>query len=224
MLSVLRDAGWPIWPLLATSVLCLALIIERLFSLRRSQVAPAGLVTQVLDMVRNRQDSPESVARLERNSPLGRVLAEVLRQRHLPREEMRGAVEDTGRAVAHELNRYIGAIGTIAVVAPLLGLFGTVVGMIDIFGSYSPAGGDPAQLAHGISVALYNTGFGILIAIPAMIFHRYLRGRVDEYMHQLENAASRTARALGAPARRRGNEEEDNLFGTRAAALQDPLA
>jgi biopolymer transport protein ExbB len=223
LLSVLRDAGWPIWPLLATSVLCLALILERLFTLRRSQVAPAGLVNQVLDMVRNRQDTPEAIARLERNSPLGRVLAEVLRQRQMPREELRAAVEDVGRAVAHDLSRYVGAIGTIAVVAPLLGLFGTVIGMIDIFGSYSPAGGDPAQLAHGISVALYNTGFGILIAIPAMIFHRYLRARVDGYMHLLENAASRAARVLAAPGRRRA-EEDDTLFTSRTAAIQDPLA
>jgi biopolymer transport protein ExbB len=223
LLSVLRDAGWPIWPLLATSVLCLALILERLFTLRRSQVAPAGLVNQVLDMVRNRQDTPEAIARLERNSPLGRVLAEVLRQRQLPREELRSAVEDVGRAVAHDLNRYIGGIGTIAVVAPLLGLFGTVVGMIDIFGSYSPVGGDPAQLAHGISVALYNTGFGILIAIPAMIFHRYLRARVDGYMHLMENAAGRTARILTTPGRRRVDQDEE-LFTPRAAALQDPLA
>jgi biopolymer transport protein ExbB len=223
LLSVLRDAGWPIWPLLATSVLCLALILERLFTLRRSQVAPAGLVNQVLDMVRNRQDTPEAIARLERNSPLGRVLAEVLRQRQMPREELRAAVEDVGRAVAHDLGRYVGAIGTIAVVAPLLGLFGTVIGMIDIFGSYSPAGGDPAQLAHGISVALYNTGFGILIAIPAMIFHRYLRARVDGYMHLLENAASRAARVLAAPGRRRA-EEDDTLFTSRTAAIQDPLA
>jgi biopolymer transport protein ExbB len=223
LLSVLRDAGWPIWPLLATSVLCLALILERLFTLRRSQVAPAGLVNQVLDMVRNRQDTPDAIARLERNSPLGRVLAEVLRQRQLPREELRGAVEDVGRAVAHDLNRYIGGIGTIAVVAPLLGLFGTVVGMIDIFGSYSPVGGDPAQLAHGISVALYNTGFGILIAIPAMIFHRYLRARVDGYMHLMENAAARTARIL-TTAGRRPVDEEEALFTPRAATLRDPLA
>jgi biopolymer transport protein ExbB len=224
LLPILRDAGWPIWPLLATSVLCLALIFERLLSLRRSHVVPAGLVSQVMEMLRNRQDTPEAIARLERNSPLGRVLAEVLRQRHLPREELRGAVEDVGRSVSHELNRYISAIGTIAVVAPLLGLFGTVVGMIDIFGSYSPVGGDPAQLAHGISVALYNTGFGILIAIPAMIFHRYLRGRVDGYLHQMEQAASRTVRVLTAAGRRRPDTEEDTLFTPRAPMATDPLS
>lgn len=201
MLSILREAGWPIWPLLATSVLGLALIFERFLSLRRSQVMPRGLNEQVAEMLRNRQDSPDALNRLERNSPLGRVLAEVMRHRHLPREELRSVVEDTGRAVAHDLSRYIPAIGTIAVVAPLMGLFGTVVGMIEIFGSYTPEGGDPAQLARGISIALYNTGFGILIAIPAMIAHRYLRGRVEGYLNSMEIAAARLARAVSPASR-----------------------
>lgn len=196
LLSILREAGWPIWPLLATSVLGLALIFERFLSLRRGLVMPRGLNEQVAEMLRNHQDTPESINRLERNSPLGRVLAEVMRHRHLPREELRNVVEDAGRAVAHDLGRYISAIGTIAVIAPLMGLFGTVVGMIEIFGSYTPGGGDPAQLARGISMALYNTGFGILIAIPAMIAHRYLRGRVDGYLSAMEQAASRLVRAV----------------------------
>lgn len=198
MLAILHAAGWPIWPLLATSVLGLALIVERLLSLRRSLVLPRGLSEQVGDMLRHHQDTPEALARLERNSPLGRVLAEVLRQRHLPRSELRAAVEDTGRAVAHDLGRYVSAIGTIAVVAPLMGLFGTVVGMIEIFGAYAPGASDPAQLAHGISIALYNTGFGILIAIPAMIAHRYLRARIDDYLQAMELAAGRLARHLSA--------------------------
>lgn len=201
MLSILREAGWPIWPLLATSVLGLALIFERFLSLRRSQIMPRGLNEQVAEMLRNRQDSPDALNRLERNSPLGRVLAEVMRHRHLPREELRSVVEDTGRAVAHDLSRYIPAIGTIAVVAPLMGLFGTVVGMIEIFGSYTPEGGDPAQLARGISIALYNTGFGILIAIPAMIAHRYLRGQVEGYLNTMEIAAARLARAVSPASR-----------------------
>lgn len=195
MLSIIREAGWPIWPLLATSVLGLALIVERLLSLRRSLVAPRGLAEQVMEMQRNGQDSPEALARLERNSPLGRILAEVLRHRSQPRDDQRTAVEDVGRAVAHDLNRYIPALGTVAVIAPLMGLFGTVVGMIEIFGSYTPGGGDPAQLARGISIALYNTAFGILIAIPAMIAHRYLRGRVDTLLNVMEQIAARVARA-----------------------------
>jgi len=195
LLSIIREAGWPIWPLLATSVLGLALIVERLLSLRRSLVAPRGLAEQVMEMQRNGQDSPEALARLERNSPLGRILAEVLRHRSQPRDDQRTAVEDVGRAVAHDLNRYIPALGTVAVIAPLMGLFGTVVGMIEIFGSYTPSGGDPAQLARGISIALYNTAFGILIAIPAMIAHRYLRGRVDTLLNVMEQIATRVARA-----------------------------
>ncbi|WP_201524754.1 MotA/TolQ/ExbB proton channel family protein [Bordetella pseudohinzii] len=194
MLSLLRDAGWPIWPLLATSILGLALVLERLLSLRRSLVMPRGLGEQVNEMLRNHEDSPEALARLERNSPFGRILAEVLRMRQAPRETLRDAVETVGQGVAQELNRYIPAIGTIAMVAPLMGLFGTVVGMIEIFGAYSPGSTDPPQLPHGISVALYNPGFGILIAIPAMIAHRYFRSRVDNYMSAMEQAAARLAR------------------------------
>ena len=194
MLSIFREAGWPIWPLLITSILGLALIVERLLSLRRNLILPSGLADQVLEMQRNNQDSPEALTRLERHSPMGRILAEVLRHRNQPREVQRAAVEDVGRSVAHDLNRYIPALGTVAVIAPLLGLFGTVVGMIDIFASYTPAGGDPAQLARGISVALYNTAFGILIAIPAMIAHRYLRSRADNFLNDMEQAATRLAR------------------------------
>lgn len=193
MLSIVRDAGWPIWPLLITSILGLALIVERMLSLRRNLIVPPGLADQVIEMQRNGQDGPEALTRLEQHSPMGRILAEVLRHRNQPREVQRAAVEDVGRAVAHELNRYISAIGTVAVVAPLLGLFGTVVGMIEIFASYTPAGGDPAQLARGISIALYNTAFGILIAIPAMIAHRYLRSRTDNLLNDMEQAAARLA-------------------------------
>lgn len=194
MLSLIRDAGWPVWPLLLTSIVGLALIVERLLSLRRKQIFPAGLVNQVLEMQKNGQDSPEALSRLEQHSPAGRIFAEVVRQKNQPIDVQRNAVEDVGRAVAHDLNRYIPAIGTVAMIAPLLGLFGTVVGMIEIFSSYSPIGGDPAQLARGISIALYNTAFGILIAIPAMIAHRYLRSRTENLLNQMEQAATRLAR------------------------------
>ncbi|MEI2414985.1 MotA/TolQ/ExbB proton channel family protein [Orrella sp. JC864] len=201
MLAILIAAGWPVIPLLLASVLGLALVLERLMALRRASVLPAGLPEQVLQMVRREQDSPEALARLEAGSPLGRVLAEVVRSRHLPRAELRLAVEDAGRAEAHRLNRYLPALGTIAVVAPLLGLFGTVIGMIEIFGAYQPEGSDPAQLARGISIALYNTAFGILIAVPAMVFHRHLRTRVDGFLRDMEAAAARLARLLARPER-----------------------
>jgi biopolymer transport protein ExbB len=195
LLSIFREAGWPIWPLLATSVLGLALIFERMLSLRRGNVLPNGLTDQTIEMLRTSQDTPDALHKLERNSPLGRILAEVMRHRHLSAQALRASVEDTGRAIAHELNRYIPALGTIAVIAPLMGLFGTVVGMIEIFSAYTPAGGDPTQLARGIFIALYNTGFGTLIAIPAMIAHRWLLSRIDNYLHLMEQAAARLVRA-----------------------------
>lgn len=189
LLDIISAAGWPIWILIATSVLGLALIIERFLSLRSSLVAPRRLPGQVLDLLRQRQGDPDAILRLAGNSPLGRVLAEVLLNRDEPSASRQAAVEDTGKDVAYRLNRYLPALATIAVVAPLMGLFGTVVGMIEIFASYTPAGGDPAQLARGISIALYNTGFGILIAIPALIFHRYFRSRVDYFLHTMEREA-----------------------------------
>ncbi|HUG58877.1 MAG TPA: MotA/TolQ/ExbB proton channel family protein [Candidimonas sp.] len=190
MLEIIHAAGWPIWLLVATSVLGLALIIERFLSLRTQHVFPRRLPGQVLELLRQKNDSPEAVIRLAGNSPLGRVLAEVLVNRGESHTFRLAAIEDVGKDVAHRLNRYLPALATIAVVAPLMGLFGTVVGMIEIFGSYTPAGGDPAQLARGISIALYNTGFGIIIAIPALIFHRYFRSRVDHFLHQMEREAN----------------------------------
>lgn len=197
MLDIIRAAGWPIWLLIATSVLGLALIIERFLSLRTRHVLPPRLPGQVLDLLRQKNDNPDAVLRLAGNSPLGRVLAEVLVNRNETNTWRLAAIEDVGKDVAHRLNRYLPALGTIAVVAPLLGLFGTVVGMIEIFASYTPAGGDPAQLARGISIALYNTGFGIIIAVPALVFHRYFRSRVDHFLHQMEREASILNRLIG---------------------------
>jgi len=199
--ALIHDAGWPIWLLLFTSVLGLALIVDRLLALRRARVAPARLVDEAVEMLRHDHVTPHALARLDA-TPLGRVLAEAVRQRAAPRDVQRQAVEDTGRLVAHQLGRSLPALGTVAVVAPLLGLFGTVVGMIEIFASYAPtstsAGGDPAQLARGISAALYNTGFGILIAVPALIGHRHFRARVDDYVCEMEVEAARLLRLVAA--------------------------
>lgn len=196
MLDIIHAAGWPIWLLVATSVLGLALIIERFMSLRTRQVFPPRLPEQVLELLRQKNSSPDAILRLAGNSPLGRVLAEVMINRNETHAHRLAAIEDVGKDVAHNLNRYLPALATIAVVAPLMGLFGTVVGMIEIFASYTPAGGDPAQLARGISIALYNTGFGIIIAIPALIFHRYYRSRVDHFLHKLEREASALNRMI----------------------------
>jgi biopolymer transport protein ExbB len=181
---------------LATSVLGLALIIERFLSLRQKLILPVRLPAQVIELIRQNNDSPEAVGRLAGNSPLGRVLAEVIANRGEPEAYRVAAIEDVGKDIAHRLNRYLPALATIAVVAPLMGLFGTVVGMIEIFASYTPAGGDPSQLARGISIALYNTGFGIIIAIPALIFHRYFRSRVNHYLHQMEREAAALNRLI----------------------------
>lgn len=196
MLELINAAGWPIWLLIATSVLGLALIIERFLSLRGGLVFPSRLPGQVLELLRQKNDSPEAIVRLAGNSPLGRVLAEVLLNRHESAAYRMAAIEDVGKDVAHRLNRYLPALATIAVVAPLMGLFGTVVGMIEIFASYTPAGGDPSQLARGISIALYNTGFGIIIAIPALIFHRYFRSKVDHFLHRMEREAGALNRMI----------------------------
>lgn len=197
LLTLLRDAGWPIWPLLLTSVIALALIVERSLSLRRARIIPPTVEAEVGDMVAREQYSAQALGRLARHSPLGSVLAQVVRYRHQSPAQRRHAVEEQGRSVAFQLSRHVDALGTIAVLAPLMGLFGTVVGMIEIFGSYAPTSGDPRALAAGISIALYNTGFGILIAIPATLFHRYFRSRVDTLIFELETAAARLSERLG---------------------------
>lgn len=196
MLDLIHAAGWPVWLLICTSVVGLAIIIERLLALRSARVLPPRLPSQVLEIVRQRNDDSEAIVRLAGSSPLGRVLAEVLVNKHESAQGRQIAVEDVGKDVAQQLNRYLPALATIAVVAPLMGLFGTVVGMIEIFASYTPAEGDPAQLARGISIAMYNTAFGIIIAIPALIFHRYFRSRVDHFLHRMEREASALSRLL----------------------------
>jgi biopolymer transport protein ExbB len=204
LFSIIQAAGWPIWPLIACSILALALIIERFLSLKTDKIAPPKLLDETLLISRQNVPALDIVAQLEKNSALGEVLASGLRALHAnPRcseEDLRASMEASGRAVAHRLERYLSALATIASAAPLLGLLGTVIGMIEIFGSQAPTGGapggNPAQLAHGISVALYNTAFGLIVAIPALIFWRYFRARVDAYLLTLELAADRLARHL----------------------------
>jgi biopolymer transport protein ExbB len=196
LISIIQAAGWPIWPLILCSIAALALIIERLSSLRPVRVAPAKLLDEVLAITRQSLPNEEVVRKLADNSVLGSVLAAGIRaasQDHVRDEaQLRQSFEAAGRAAVHRLERYLNALGTIASAAPLLGLLGTVVGMIEIFGAQSPTSGtNPEQLAHGISVALYNTAFGLIIAIPSLMFYRYFRGRVDEFVLQLEMAAER---------------------------------
>ena len=196
MLSIIQAAGWPIWPLILCSVIGLALVVERAISLRERRIAPPKLLDEVLTVTRQSLPAADVVAKLHDNSVLGQVLATGLRavsaEPRINENTLRQVFENAGRVSVHQLERYLNTLGTIASAAPLLGLFGTVVGMIEIFGSQAPTGAsNPALLAHGISVALYNTAFGLIIAIPALIAYRYFRGRVDEYALALEQAAER---------------------------------
>lgn len=204
LLSIIQAAGWPIWPLILCSILALAFILERFVSLRRSRIYTEDLVDEAIRVSTGRVPQPEVITQLAQYNLLGQILAAGWRaieqnpQCSVP--EMRAHMEAAGRSAAHAMQRYLPALGTIASGAPLLGLFGTVIGMIEIFGSQAPAGaltgGDPAQLAHGISVALYNTAFGLIIAIPTLFFWQYFRAKVSGYVIELEAASERFARHL----------------------------
>ncbi len=196
LLSIIQAAGWPIWPLILCSIVALAIVVERLISLRPALVAPVSLLEEVMAVTRERLPNLEVVNKLAQTSEMGSVLATGLRNvmanPKASELDVRQSLEGAGRVALHRLERYLNALGTIASAAPLLGLFGTVVGMIEIFGSQSPTGGsNPQMLAHGISVALYNTAFGLIIAVPALMFHRYFRSRVEEYQLTMELAAER---------------------------------
>ena len=191
MLALIEAAGWPIWPLIIASVLALAIIFERMYTLRPQRVIPANLLEQTLANLRQHGANPDLLRALSEGSPLGRVLAAGVRNLGSSREVMKETLQESGRVVAHELERYLLTLGTIASMAPYLGLLGTVIGMVEIFGSQSPTGGNPAMLAHGISIALYNTAFGLIVAIPSMIFYRYYRGRVDDLLVEMEQQAVR---------------------------------
>ena len=210
MLSIIQAAGWPIYPLLLCSVVGLALVIERAVSLRRSRVAPDKLLDEVVGLTRTSLPSAEVINQLGNSSSLGQVLASGLRavvaEPRIGEDTLRLVFENAGRVMVHRLERYLNTLGTVATASPLLGLLGTVVGMIEIFGSQSPTGGsNPAQMAHGISIALYNTAFGLMIAIPALMFYRYFRGRVDEYTVDMEQAAERLVPHLMRFAVRKGS-------------------
>ncbi|HEX5126220.1 MAG TPA: MotA/TolQ/ExbB proton channel family protein [Rhodocyclaceae bacterium] len=192
MLDIIRAAGWPIIPLLFASVIALALIIERAVSLRRSHIVPPGFLDKLLSELRQGGVSDDLIKRVAIHSPLGKVLAAGLRNVRSSREVMKESIEEAGRGVAHDLERYLTTLGTIATVTPLLGLFGTVVGMIELFGAQSPTGGtDPLQLAHGISVALYNTCYGLIVAVPSLIAYRHYRAHVDSIVIDMEQQAIR---------------------------------
>ena len=202
MFSIIQAAGWPIWPLLACSIIALALVIERFSSLKTMKIAPPKLLGEAMVVSRTTLPPADVVLKLEQNSLLGEVLASGLlalgANPGISEADLRSTLEGAGRQAAHKLERYLAALATIASAAPLLGLLGTVIGMIEIFGAQAgnTGGGNPAQLAQGISIALYNTAFGLMVAIPALIFWRYFRGRVDGYLLSMELSAEQFVRHL----------------------------
>jgi biopolymer transport protein ExbB len=189
VISIIEAAGWPIWPLILCSVLALAIIGERLWSLRHNVVLPKDMLNHAVQAYRQNGVTPQLLSQLAAAAPLGQILAAGLRQEKHSPAVMREAIEEAGHVVSLDLERFLTSLGTIAAISPLLGLFGTVIGMIEIFGSQSPTGSNPLALAQGISIALYNTAFGLVVAVPSMVFYRYFRARVDALMVEMQMQA-----------------------------------
>ena len=189
MFAIVEAAGWPIYFLILASAIALGLIIERSIALRSNSVAPPTLLDEVIKELKQRGVSEGMLTKLANSSPLGRIFAAGLKNIKSTPEVMKESIEEAGRAVSHDLERFLTTLGTIASISPLLGLFGTVVGMIEIFGSQTAVGNTPAVLAHGISVALYNTAFGLIVAIPSMIAYRHFRSKVDSLTIEMEQQA-----------------------------------
>lgn len=190
MLELVKAGGWLMLPILLSSVIAAGIIAERLWFLQRRRVIPSQLVSQVWQRIRAGRLEPSFIDAVRDSSPLGRVLAAGLANRDQPREIVKESIEDTGRHVVHELERYLNSLGTIAAIAPLLGLLGTVIGMVKVFTAITLHGvGNPAVLAGGISEALITTATGLSVAIPALIGYRYLRGRVEELVVFMEQEA-----------------------------------
>jgi len=189
--AIIQAAGWPIWPLIIASIIALGIIVERAWSLQQSRVAPRHLLTDVALEVKNKGVTQDLLNRLSHGALIARLFAVGLKNVRSSREVMKESLEEAGRVAAYELGRFLTTLGTIASLAPIMGLFGTVVGMIEIFGAQGGPGmsTNPQQLAHGISVALYNTAFGLLVAIPSMIFHRHYRAKVDGLVVEMEMQA-----------------------------------
>ena len=196
MREIILAAGWPIWPLIIASIIALAIIGERLWALRTETVAPSNLLPEVQKWLGQGGVTKDTLAKLENHSALGQVFASGLANAKNSREITKEAIEESGRAVAHKLERYLPTLGTIATVSPLLGLLGTVIGMVELFGSFTNSGHDVAQFARGISVALYNTAAGIVVAVPAMIAYRYFRSKVDGLLVDMEQQAIKLVEIL----------------------------
>ncbi len=196
MIAIVQAAGWPIWFLIFASIVAIGLIVERTWYLRSTRIAPPNLLNQVVSELGQRDVNDDMLAKLHDHSPLGKIFAAGLKNMESSPQVTKEAIEEIGRAVTHDLERFLTTLGTIASISPLLGLFGTVVGMIEIFGSQTAVGSSPAILAHGISVALYNTAFGLIVAVPSMIFYRHFRSKVDSLTVEMEQQSIKLVEVL----------------------------
>lgn len=197
MWELVKAGGWPMVPLLLLGVLALAIVLERFWSLRRNEILPPGLGQEVRNWAARGKLDPAHLATLRANSPLGALLAAALEARNRPRDQIRERIEDTGRHLVHRMERFLNALGTIASAGPLLGLLGTVVGMIQMFlGILDHGIGDVNQLAGGIGKALVCTAAGMIVAIPALMFHRFFKGRINGYVIEMEQEATALLDAL----------------------------
>jgi len=197
MLEIVKAGGWVMVPIIVCSVLAAAIIVERLWTLQDQRVLPRNLAKEVWELVKGDSLNHSHIQNLHDSSPLGQILAAGLNNRHRNREVMKESIEDTGRHVVHELNRFLNPLGTIAAITPLLGLLGTVIGMVNVFAAITTHGvGDPGVLAGGISEALITTAAGLCVAIPSLIGYRYLRGRIDALVVQMEREALTLVEAL----------------------------
>ena len=191
MWEVIQDAGWPIWPLIFTSMIAFAIIVERSVALRDSIVIPENLLDNIELQLQDGHLDKQALASLSGSSLSGFMFATVIENYSEPTEVLNDAIVKTGDSISHQLEKYLCLLAMIATVAPLLGLFGTIVGMVELFGSFTSQGQDVEQFARGISVALYNTGGGIVVAIPAMIAHRVFRAKIDNQIHIMEKNSQR---------------------------------
>ncbi len=207
MFELVTAGGWLMVPIIACSIIAFAIIAERLWTLRVKRVIPRQLVAQVWDQAKEKKLDVERLQDLRASSPLGRILAAGLMNRNATRDIMKEAIEDTGRHVVHELERYLNTLGTIAAISPLLGLLGTVIGMIQVFSTITTQGvGNPAALAGGISQALITTAAGMSVAIPALMAYRYFRGKVNMLVIRMEQQALRMVEVL------HGQRSRDNIM------------
>ena len=189
MWEIIQAAGWPIWPLILTSVVGVAIVLERFWSLRKSQIIPEGLMVEIKTMIKQDNFDDNKIDILKNSSPLGDVLAVAILKRKNSVEVIKSAIDERAGIIVHNLERYLGVLVTIATVAPLLGLFGTIIGMVELFSSFTSSGHDVAVFARGISIALYNTAGGIVAAVPAMIAYRFFRSKIDNYLNEMEHYA-----------------------------------